>query len=312
MSDEKKPLELCYICTPYRGADELEIEQNILDARKLAIKTVKETGWFPISPVLNTAFFHHYEGNVLPTGMIEFWLEGTFALLEHCNCLVVSDDMRWTRSTGCLNELKRAIALAREGKMKIRVGSDMIADLNAFEKAVDEKREGSPFNKRTAPASGAVLREIPSKPWAQDESWLDQLAIEIAVKAHAGQIDKCGQPYIFHPIAVAATFRTTLERVVAILHDVVEDTDVTQAMITHTFPALVSDAVDAITHRKGEPHEDYLKRCVANPTAKAVKLADVIHNMGRLPELADETERERLREKYRKSLSFLAGASVVE
>jgi len=362
------PSVLCYICSPYRGANELEVEQNIFEARKLAVKVIEETGWFPVSPVLNTAGFHKYEGTILPGISSEFWLAGDIVLLNVCHAIAVSDDMRWSKSEGCLKELKEALTRARAGRMTIRVGSTVVEDIEVFSKMIDEKLKGGGFHKRTAPsfemppltvgpfpplvpADQVTFQKMESSNWKMPdplvlagppipqpsryyrpdprimmdpliirdeedipatkpgfyETSVEQKAFELAVKAHAGQVDKSGQPYIFHPMAVAAEFKTSLERMVAILHDVVEDTKVTQAEIDAKFPSQVAGAVKAITHLKGETNVDYLARCAKNPTAKAVKIADVKHNLGRMNFLMDAEVKSRLEKKYQKALDFLMG-----
>lgn len=104
-------------------------------------------------------------------------------------------------------------------------------------------------------------------------------ALEIAIIAHEWQRDKGGHPYIMHPINVAEMCDNEIEKVVALLHDVVEDTDWSLKRLGQEgFSPVILSAVDAVTHRKGEPRRDYLDRCKANPIAKAVKLADLRHN----------------------------------
>lgn len=125
-------------------------------------------------------------------------------------------------------------------------------------------------------------------------------AREIAQRAHAGQRDKNGAPYIAHPERVAARVAgdDTLEAI-AWLHDVVEDTDVSLADLAEHFPPLVVAAVDALTRRRGEDPDEYYVRVRSNEQARIVKNADIDDNTdpsrtGQLP--ADV--RERLREKY--------------
>ena len=78
-------------------------------------------------------------------------------------------------------------------------------------------------------------------------------AIEIAAAAHAGQLDKAGQPYILHPLRVMLRVSNDAERMAAVLHDVVEDTPVTLAQLTESgFPAEVLAAIEALTKRPGE------------------------------------------------------------
>jgi len=139
-----------------------------------------------------------------------------------------------------------------------------------------------------------------------------QKALEVATAAHDGYTDKVGVAYIQHPLAVAAAVEGTQEKIVALLHDVVEDTEVTlDDLRGHGFDEIIIAAVDAITKRKGEPLEDYLARVKANPVALAVKFADIQHNM--LPErhqkLSSETKK-RLHVKYDHALRFLRGGLI--
>lgn len=111
-------------------------------------------------------------------------------------------------------------------------------------------------------------------------------AIEIAARAHLGQIDKAGAPYILHPLRVMLNVNTSEQRMAAVLHDTVEDTDVTfDDLISEGFSAAVVEAVRALTKHHREPRIEAAKRAAANPIARVVKLADVADNMdmSRLP-----------------------------
>jgi (p)ppGpp synthase/HD superfamily hydrolase len=133
-------------------------------------------------------------------------------------------------------------------------------------------------------------------------------AISIAVEAHYGQKDKRGKPYILHPISVMGKVQTETEKIVAILHDVVEDTDWTFADLKKEgFPAEILDALDCVTKREGEPYEDFVKRSASNPIARQVKLADLQDNMDVRRMLAvTQEDFERLK-KYRRAWEFLTG-----
>lgn len=105
-------------------------------------------------------------------------------------------------------------------------------------------------------------------------------AIEIAAAAHAGQLDKAGQPYILHPLRVMLRVNGDRERMAAVLHDVVEDTDVTLAELTlHSFAPEVIAAVAALTKLPGETRLAAAARAAENPIALTVKLADNAENM---------------------------------
>ncbi len=129
---------------------------------------------------------------------------------------------------------------------------------------------------------------------------LETIAKQIAIKAHHGQFDKADQPYITHPEFVASQVTGDEAKAVAWLHDVVEDTPVTfDDLRAAGLSENVIAGIDAITKREGEDYETYLERVAANPLARAVKLADLTHNMdsSRLKVITEKTK-ERL-EKYR-------------
>lgn len=101
----------------------------------------------------------------------------------------------------------------------------------------------------------------------------------VATTVHFGQVDKGGKPYINHPKAVASMVNSEVEKTVALLHDVVEDTPVTLECLRDLgFSEEVVAAVDAVTRRPGELRQDYLNRVAANKIATAVKIADLTHN----------------------------------
>ena len=116
-------------------------------------------------------------------------------------------------------------------------------------------------------------------------------AIALAVDAHAGQTDKAGATYIRHPLRVMRQMETPQERVVAMLHDVVEDTEYTPAMIEDEFDEEIRDAVEALTKRDGESYSDFVERAAANDLARKVKIADIEDNMDltRLSEVSEKT-----------------------
>ena len=132
------------------------------------------------------------------------------------------------------------------------------------------------------------------------------LAIEIANNAHKDQLDKGGNPYILHPTAVAASVNGTEEKIVAYLHDVIEDTDITLEDLKNmgfTHSILVS--LDKITKRKGVSYDDYLAGIRDDKKALDVKIADIKHNMD-LSRIKNPTEKDFKRiEKYKKALAFL-------
>ncbi len=130
-------------------------------------------------------------------------------------------------------------------------------------------------------------------------------AMNIAYSAHMGQFDKAGVPYIFHPIHLAEQMDTEEECIVALLHDVVEDTNVTFEDLEKDFPKSIIDAIKLLTHDKSVDYMEYVKNLKSNPIAKKVKLADLRHNSD-TARLLKITEKEIKRvEKYKKAIQLL-------
>jgi (p)ppGpp synthase/HD superfamily hydrolase len=131
-------------------------------------------------------------------------------------------------------------------------------------------------------------------------------ALALAATAHAGQLDKAGQPYILHPLRVLLRLAGPEARIVAALHDVVEDTPVTlDDLRREGFSRAVVEAVDALTHREGESYEAYVRRAAANSLARQVKRADVLDNLD-ATRLVNPTPADLRRlEKYRGALALL-------
>ena len=107
---------------------------------------------------------------------------------------------------------------------------------------------------------------------------LTSKAMRVAYAAHHGQLDYNGIPYIFHPIHLAEQMEDEISCCVALLHDTVEDTDVTLEQLRDMFPAEVADAVALLTHEAGTDYFDYVREIKRHPIAKKVKLADLAHN----------------------------------
>ena len=122
-------------------------------------------------------------------------------------------------------------------------------------------------------------------------------AIEIAKIAHKGQVDKGGHPYIDHPLRVMNNLETVEEKIVAVLHDAVEDSDLTLEDLRRSgFSEVIVEAIAAITKQEGEKRNDYLKRVMDNPLSLKVKIADMGDNadISRIPNPTDR-DRERTR-----------------
>lgn len=122
-------------------------------------------------------------------------------------------------------------------------------------------------------------------------------AMNLAYDAHHGQFDKGGVPYIFHPIHLAEEMDDEYSTCVALLHDTVEDTDVTLEELASIFPTEVVAAVDLMTHREGVDYFDYVRSIKTNPLATKVKLADLRHN-GDPKRICNGPNVEKRREKY--------------
>lgn len=136
-------------------------------------------------------------------------------------------------------------------------------------------------------------------------------AARIAYKAHEGAVDKCGMPYIFHPLHLAEQMTDEDSTIAALLHDVVEDTDITlDDLRREGFSQRALEAIDLLTYREGVDYLEYVAAIKANSVAKAVKLADLAHNMDETryngAESRPTAERlERMRKKYSGALAVL-------
>ena len=137
-----------------------------------------------------------------------------------------------------------------------------------------------------------------------------QTAIAIAVAAHSGQVDKAGEPYILHPLRIMFNVSGELERTVAVLHDVVEDSEWTlEGLREEGFSDAVVAGVEALTRREGESYMEFVRRAAGHPVGRVVKRADLVDNMdlSRIPE-PTEKDRERLR-RYERALELLGDRS---
>lgn len=109
---------------------------------------------------------------------------------------------------------------------------------------------------------------------------LVETAAAICIERHRGQTDKVGTAYILHPMRVAAKCSTDCERIVALLHDVVEDTDMTpDELLQCGFPQRIVDSIMAMSRNEGESYEVFIERCALDPIARRVKLFDLEDNM---------------------------------
>ncbi len=130
-------------------------------------------------------------------------------------------------------------------------------------------------------------------------------ALFLARDYHKYQRDKAGAPYINHPLAVSRALSDEKCKIVALLHDLLEDTDIDFCLLEQTFPRDIVEAVAAMTHMEGEGYFDYIRRAAANPIARQVKLADLAHNM-------DRTRFKALPEGYERSYQkYLAAKNII-
>ena len=131
-------------------------------------------------------------------------------------------------------------------------------------------------------------------------------AIGIAAEAHAGQVDKAGASYILHPLRVMLRMGTNDDRIVAALHDVVEDSDWSLDLLrAEGFPERIVQAIDSVTRRDDEPYEEFVLRAGLDPIGRRVKLADLEDNCD-VKRLAAPSEKDLARiERYRRAMEAL-------
>lgn len=134
-------------------------------------------------------------------------------------------------------------------------------------------------------------------------------ALQLALAAHEGQVDKAGKPYILHPMTVASLQKTEECIIVALLHDVVEDAKdrgfTLEYIADHGFSYEVIEALRLLTHDKDVDYFEYIHAIKQNEIARKVKLADLAHNsdLSRLEKVTDkDMQRKR---KYEKAMSLL-------
>jgi len=146
---------------------------------------------------------------------------------------------------------------------------------------------------------------------SQSLSPLLERAIAIAEQQHAGQVDKAGRPYIEHPKRLMRAMSTDAERIVAVLHDVVEDTDLTlDQLASEGFPVNILAALDSVTRREGETYEAFVARAANNTIGRRVKHADLQDNAD-LSRIAAPTDADRARtEKYQRAMAQLDAAKA--
>ena len=138
---------------------------------------------------------------------------------------------------------------------------------------------------------------------------LTKKAMEIAYKAHHGQVDKGGSPYVLHPLHLAEQMDDEISTCAALLHDVVEDTDVTFEDLEKEFPQEVIKVLKLLTHDDDEDYYEYIKRLKDDPIAKKIKLADITHNSDQTrlvgSELDNPETKAYFKNKYAKAIQIL-------
>ncbi|MBQ4313133.1 MAG: bifunctional (p)ppGpp synthetase/guanosine-3',5'-bis(diphosphate) 3'-pyrophosphohydrolase [Clostridia bacterium] len=141
-------------------------------------------------------------------------------------------------------------------------------------------------------------------------------AMRIAYNAHHGAVDKVGLPYIHHPLHLAEQMTDEDTTICALLHDVVEDTELTfDDLRAEGFSEAVLTALRLLTHEEGVPYLEYVAAIKDNPIARAVKLADLRHNtdetrMNAAPEPFSPEPTERLRAKYYPAIELLGEDTI--
>lgn len=140
---------------------------------------------------------------------------------------------------------------------------------------------------------------------------LTRLASKIAYKAHAGQTDKAGVPYIFHPIHIAEQMDSEESCVVALLHDVIEDSDITLEILSKYFNDDIIAALRVLTKKENDDYIIYIKRVKTNKLATKVKIKDLEHNRD-LTRLDEVTDKDRKRSsKYWEAIRYLEDIETI-
>ena len=135
---------------------------------------------------------------------------------------------------------------------------------------------------------------------------LSKKAMLIAYHAHRDHVHKGGMPYIFHPLHLAEQMDTEYSVITALLHDVIEDSDISlEDLKAEGFPEPILEALSLLTHEKQVPYLEYVQRLKGNELARKIKLADLTHNsdVSRLS-VQDDSSRQRF-EKYQRAIALL-------
>lgn len=138
-------------------------------------------------------------------------------------------------------------------------------------------------------------------------------AIKLMYEAHKDQVDKAGMPYVLHPLHVAEEMQDEIRTTVALLHDVIEDSNVTFDKLSELgFSSDVIESLKLLTHNEEVDYFDYIQKIGTNPVATSVKLADLRHNSD-LSRLDKITEKDVVRvEKYKKCIDYLEKMQLIQ
>lgn len=135
-------------------------------------------------------------------------------------------------------------------------------------------------------------------------------AVWLAFNAHYGQKRADGSEFIFHPLQVMLKCKSNKAKIVAVLHDTVEDANVKSKDIERLFGEEIRELVDLLTLKPNQKYEDYIKELSTNEIATEVKLADLNHNFDTVHFIRDKERRKRLEKKYKKALDFLYSRTI--
>ena len=140
---------------------------------------------------------------------------------------------------------------------------------------------------------------------------LTRLASKIAYEAHKNQFDKAGVPYIFHPIHIAEQMDSEESCVVALLHDVIEDSNITLEILSKYFNDDIITALRVLTKKENDDYVMYIKRVKTNKLATKIKLKDLEHNrdLTRLDEVTDKDRKRSL--KYWEAIRYLEDIETI-
>lgn len=144
--------------------------------------------------------------------------------------------------------------------------------------------------------------EEPDKEYTKNILELYDKAVLLALEKHKNQVDKNNKPYINHILRVASQLKYLEDRIIALLHDTLEDTDTTEEELLEVFPEFIVEAVKSLTRDKEkETYQDFIKRCALNDIAVNIKIADLKDNYFREMDVPEP----KLKERYKKALEFL-------